>query len=71
VRVDYQVTSEMDLPSADEYKRVLDHYDQSERVGWEEFSGQLSMPGADVGGVGGASEATMIAECCRGVGDGR
>jgi hypothetical protein len=71
VRADYQVTSEMGLPSADEYKRVLDHYDQSERFGWEEFSGQLLMPGTHVGGVGGASEATMIAECCWGSGNGR
>ncbi len=71
VRADYRITSEMGLPSADEYKRVLDHYDQNGRFAWEEFGGQLLMPGADVGGVGGASGATIIAECGRGGGHGR
>jgi hypothetical protein len=52
VRSDYRITSEMGLPSADEYKRVLDHYDQNGRFAWEEFGGQLLMPGMEVGGVG-------------------
>jgi hypothetical protein len=52
VRADYRITSEMGLPSADEYKRVLDHYDQNGRFAWEEFGGQLLMPGMEVGGVG-------------------
>jgi len=44
VRADYRITSEMGLPSADEYKRVLDHYDQHGRFAWEEFGGQLLRP---------------------------
>jgi hypothetical protein len=71
VRADYRITSEMGLPSADEYKRVLDHYDRNGRFAWEEFGGQLLMPGADVGGVGGASGASMIAKCCQGSDDDR
>ena len=45
VRADYRITSEMGLPSADEYKRVLDHYDQHGRFAWEEFGGRLLRPG--------------------------
>jgi hypothetical protein len=43
VRSDYRITSEMGLPCANEYKRVLDHYEQHGRFAWEEFGGQLSM----------------------------
>ncbi len=46
VRADYRITSEMVLPPADEHKRILDHYDQNGRFAWEEFGGQLLMPGA-------------------------
>jgi len=45
VRDDYRITSEMGLPSADEYKRVLDHYDEHGRFAWEEFGGQLVTAG--------------------------
>jgi Glycosyl transferase family 2 len=41
VRADYRITSEMGLPSAEEYKRVLDHYDRNGRFAWEEFGGEL------------------------------
>lgn len=70
VRADYRITSEMGLPPADEHKRILDHYDQNGRFAWEEFGGQLLMPGGNAGSVGGPSRATMIEKCCRGGGHG-
>ena len=60
VRADYHITSERGLPCADEYKRVLEHYERNGRFAWEEFGGQLLMPGADVDGAAGASNDTEL-----------
>jgi Glycosyl transferase family 2 len=71
VRADYQITSEMGLPSADEYKRVLDHYEQNGRFAWEQFGGQLSTPSAHVGSVGRATRASYDSELLPEDGHGR
>jgi hypothetical protein len=42
-----------------------------DRISWEELGGQLLMPDAEVGGVGGASRARMIAKYCLRRADGR
>ena len=68
VRADYRITSQMGLPCADEYKRVLEHYERNGRFAWEEFGGQLVMP--SVGGVAGALEASDGGEMLRGSGHG-
>ena len=41
VRTDYRITSEMGLPSTNEYKRVLDHCERHGRFAWEELGGEL------------------------------
>jgi hypothetical protein len=51
VRSDYRITTQAGIPCAIEYKRVLDHYERHGRFAWEQFGGQLLMPGADVGGA--------------------
>jgi hypothetical protein len=45
VRSAYEILSAAGRPWADEYKRVLDHYDAHGRFAWELFHGELALKG--------------------------